>query len=155
LTRDDLLQALSNPNVKAFLAVIRSGESSHDDSAYTELFGGEHFTAPPWEHPQESVTVGSLTSSAAGAYQFLSKTWDDISHKYGFEDFSPANQDQAAVALIARRGALEDVKAGRLDAAIRKCAREWASLPYSPYGQPTISIAEASTTFEQFGGSLA
>jgi NAD-dependent dihydropyrimidine dehydrogenase PreA subunit len=47
----------------------------------------------------------------------------------------------------------EDVLAGRLGDAIAKCAREWASLPGSPYGQPTRTMAQARATYEQFGGA--
>jgi len=35
------------------------------------------------------------------------------------------------------------VKAGRFDAAVAKCAKEWASLPGSPYGQPVKTLDQA------------
>ena len=36
-------ETLSNPNVQAFLRVIRAGETSQDDVAYRMMFGGGLF----------------------------------------------------------------------------------------------------------------
>lgn len=155
MTRDDLVLALAHPNVQAFLAVIREGETNQTDTAYRMMFGGELFDAPPWQHPRRAITRNGITSTAAGAPQFLAKTWDGLVAQYGFEDFSPAMQDLGAIALIAGRKALDAVKGGRLDEALRLCAREWASLPGSPYGQPTLSKAKALAIFQQYGGTLA
>lgn len=155
MTRDDLLGFLSHDNVQAFLRVIRQGESSQDDNAYRTIFGGKLFDVPPWEHPNELVRLNGLQSTAAGAYQFLARTWYSLVKQYKFPDFSPSSQDQAAVALIAGRGALNDVIAGRLDAAIRKCAKEWASLPGSPYGQPTQTLKDCREVFAAYGGREA
>ena len=152
----DLQAALSSPNVQAFLAVIRHGEGTSDAAGYGRLFGGASFTDFQ-DHPQKPQTFKLkdgqiLTSSAAGAYQILTRTWKGLVAQYGFTDFSPASQDQAAVALIAGRNALADVLAGRLDLAIQKCAKEWASLPGSPYGQPTISLAKAFQIYQDAAG---
>lgn len=57
--------------------------------------------------------------------------------------------------LIRRRGALADVMAGRLQEAVAKCCREWASLPGSPYHQPTRTLRQAIDTYRRFGGVLA
>jgi muramidase (phage lysozyme) len=149
---EQLADALKHPNLQAFLRVIRAGESSQDDSAYTAMFGGEHFTSFA-DHPRRVITKGRYTSTAAGAYQFLSRTWDGLVRQYGFADFSPASQDLGAVALIAGRGALADALAGRIEAAIAKCGREWASLPGSPYGQPVRTLAQALATYAEFGGT--
>lgn len=153
-TRADLRAALGSPNVAAFLRVIRAGESSQDDSAYTIQYGGKHFEVPPWEHPRTKVTAGRWTSTAAGAYQCLAGTWDALVARYAFPDFSPACQDEGAVALIAGRKALDDVITGRFDEAIAKCGKEWASLPGSPYGQPTMTLEEARDIYERWGGQF-
>lgn len=147
---------LSDRNVQAFLRVIRRGEGTQDEGGYRRLFGGGTFTSFA-DHPRVVVQRfgkgGTLyKSSAAGAYQFLEGTWDETSRAMGLEDFSPANQDFGAVGRIAARGALADVIAGRLEEAIRKCAKEWASMPYSPYGQPVISMATARSVFFSAGG---
>ena len=146
-----ITEALQNPNVQAFLRVIRAGETSQDAIAYSTMFGGGTFQSFA-DHPRIKNSAAGLVSTAAGAYQFLERTWDGLDAKYNFPDFSPATQDFAAVALILGRGALDDVLAGRLEQAIRKCAKEWASLPGSPYGQPTRSMEQARKTYETYGG---
>ena len=151
MTRDDLLEALQSNNVQAFLRLIRQGESSQDDSAYSIMFGGSHFEGFA-DHPRIKHPFGNTFSTAAGAYQFLAGTWDEVARQYNLSDFSPINQDCGAVALLIRRGALEDVKAGRIREAINRCAREWASLPGSNYGQPTQKLKEALEVFAAYGG---
>lgn len=147
-----------HPNVRALLAVIRRGEGTADAAGYRRMFGGELFDSYA-DHPRKRITktLGgkAITSTAAGAYQFLASTWDETARALGLQDFSPASQDLAAVGRIAARGALDDTKAGRLDAALPKIAKEWASMPGSPYGQPTISTAAAWATFANAGGVVA
>ena len=155
MTRDDFQAALQHTNVVAFLHLIRAGETNQTDDAYRELFGGALFDAPPWQHPHRAVTVGRLTSTAAGAYQFLAKTWDGLVSQYQFEDFSPANQDLAAVALVAQHDALDDVIAGRITDAVEKCRKEWASLPGAGYGQPERTFQQALLTYKIYDGQVA
>jgi muramidase (phage lysozyme) len=151
-------QFLGNANVAAFLRVIRACEGTADEDGYRRMFGGALFNS--WaDHPRKAQTFrlkkgGTLTSTAAGAYQFLSRTWDGLVRRYGFEDFSPANQDLGAVALLDGRGALMDLVRGDLDAAVKKCAREWASLPGSPYGQPVKTLAFVHKVYADHGGQL-
>ena len=157
MNRDDLRAALGDANVAAFLAVIDLGEHgphADDEDRYRTIFGGSKFDAPPWEHPRRPITAAGLTSTAAGRGQFLARTWDGLRLRYGFPDFSPECQDEAMVALIAGRGALDDVRAGRFEQAIQKCAKEWASLPFSPYGQPTLTLAAASMRYLERGGRI-
>lgn len=153
-----LIEALDHPNVRAFLRMLRHGEGTASDDGYRVMFGGERFDSFA-DHPRRAITkkLGGtpITSTAAGAYQFLSRTWDGLVAQYGFRDFSPKNQDLGAVALILGRKALEDVVAGRFEEAVRKCNREWASLPGSPYGQPVVTMARARQEYEKHGGSYA
>lgn len=142
---------LDNANVQAFLRVIRTGEGTADGAGYRRIFGGQLFNSYA-DHPRIKVTKSGITSTAAGAYQFLSSTWDETRRVMGLGDFSPANQDLGAVGRIAARRALDDVLAGRFDSAVRKCAWEWASLPGSPYGQPVISWERARDVFASAGG---
>lgn len=130
---------LRNPNVQAFLALIRKTEGA----GYTTLFGGGTVESLD-DHPRIAVTrtLGGkpITSTAAGAYQFLSRTWDECAKALGLPDFSPPSQDSAAVYLLDRRKALPAILEGDWTTAIERCNREWASLPGSPYGQPTKSL---------------
>ena len=131
---------LGNERVRAFLALIRKTEGA----GYNTLFGGGTFEGYA-DHPRQRITrkLGGrdLTSTAAGAYQFLARTWDECKPACGLPDFSPTSQDIAAIFLIDRREALEDVLEGDWKSAIAKTNREWASLPGSPYGQPTKALA--------------
>jgi lysozyme len=132
-----------SPNQKAFLDVIATCEGA----GYTTLYGGGTFEGFD-DHPRKAVTAGRWTSTAAGRYQILSRTWDDFCRFAGPLDFSPDSQDACALWLIDRRGAGPDVEAGRLEDAVAKCNREWASLPGSPYGQPTHSLDFCRQVFD-------
>jgi len=142
-------------NLAAFLAMIRAGEGTAGPNGYRTLVGGGLFYGYA-DHPRQSVYLPSLGihSTAAGAYQFLARTWDSI--RGNLPDFSPASQDAAAVALIKRRGAYADVLAGRLALALEKCSWEWASLPPFRYsGQGTLSAGRASQIYADAGGHIA
>lgn len=144
---------LGNRNVQAMLRVIRKGEGTADAGGYNRMFGGATFESFA-DHPRQANKRWGITSTAAGAYQALSSSWDETARIMGLKDFSPENQDMFALGRIAARRALEDVKAGRLEAAVRKLNREWASLPESPYGQHTITWDAARAAFASAGGNL-
>lgn len=140
--------------MQAFLRLIRLAEGTSDDLGYRRLVGGGEFSVPPWRHPNKRVFIPRyyVYSTAAGAYQFLHRTWAGLVDQYGFTDFCPANQDMGAVALIAGRGALDDVRAGRIELAIDKCKKEWASLPGSRYGQRTEELDTLLAEYAKHGG---
>ena len=145
---------IQNENVQAFLALIRHCEGA----GYTTLFGGG-IVENTDDHPRIAVTrtLGGkpITSTAAGAYQFLSRTWDECVNALGLTDFSPPNQDRAALYLIERRRALPAVMEADWTTAIERCNREWASLPGSPYGQPTKSLAYCLAFLQNLKGGGA
>lgn len=151
-------QDVTHPNIQALLRVIRRGEGTADEGGYKRLFGGGSFASFA-DHPRQKITrpmgTKKITSSAAGAYQFLASSWDETARIMGLKDFGPASQDRAAVGRIAARGALDDAKAGRFDVAVKKIATEWASMPGSPYGQPVISLQTARATYASAGGTTA
>ena len=143
-------------NMFAFLTMLRYGEGTLGPNGYRTMFGGGLFGSFA-DHPRKYIRRKSgtkyITSSAAGAYQFLAKTWDDCAATLDLQDFSPTSQDRAAVYLIHRAGATTDVKAGRLDRAVKKCNRTWASLPGSPFGQPVVTMEKVRELFKEFGGT--
>ncbi|MEW6258034.1 MAG: glycoside hydrolase family 104 protein [Pseudomonadota bacterium] len=154
MVKGNLMQTgidLENANLRAFLRMIRYSEGTDGAHGYRMLFGGRLFSGYA-DHPRISVRASGYTSTAAGAYQILSRTWDDV--RDGLKDFGPASQDEAAARLIRRRGALDDVYAGRFADAVRKVAREWASLPGSPYGQPVRTMAQVTAAYAAAGGSF-
>lgn len=151
MTRDELLAIAREPNVAAFLRVIRACEGTAADSGYRMLFGGELVDTFA-DHPRKLVRKSGYASTAAGAYQFLERTWDGLRTQYGLPDFTPSMQDAGAVALLIRRKALDAVRAGRLAEAVDLTNDEWASLPGSPYGQPTRTLDFVRKVFAMHGG---
>lgn len=155
MNRADLQAALNNTNVCAFLKAIRLGEGTSDDAGYHRIVGGKMFTDDS-QHPNVRVWIEryKVWSTAAGAYQIVNRTWRGLLKEYDFPDFSPDCQDEAAVALIAGRKALEDVKEGRFAKAVEKCADEWASLPGSDAGQRTESFDAVLAVYLANGGTV-
>lgn len=142
-----------SPNLRAFLAVLRACEGTAGPNGYRTLFGGTLFNSYD-EHPRVTIHASGYASTAAGAYQILASSWDDYRAKTGAgKEFTPDAQDAYAVwAIRDKRKALDDVEAGRLDEAIAKCAKEWASLPGSPYGQPTRTLDYCRGVYRAAGG---
>ena len=141
--------------IRAFMCAIKYGEGTNGSNGYEINVGGKLFTKDYGkdfsDHPR--YYVKSLNSSAAGAYQIKSSTWDMILKKYkktyDITDFSPINQDKACLILIKHiRNALELIADEKIDEAVRsrtdndkkRLHYEWASMPDSPYGQRTITM---------------
>ena len=149
-------------NLTAFLTMIRACEGTDTDDGYRALFGytptnGKVFDNGYVRHPDIkspfTQTDGHLNySSAAGAYQFIYSTWNELQQKLNLPDFSPESQDAAATELIRECGALSDIEAGYLSAAIDKCAGIWASLPASHYPQPKRTFQFALDAYTEAGG---
>jgi len=152
-------EAVTNNNVQAFLKAIRWAEGTAGVDGYRTMFTGKLFDGydkhPNIKHCIPLRSGGQLCSTAAGAYQFLFSTWSYLKIRLQLSDFSPANQDLAAVELIREKGALEDVLAGNFDLAVTKVNKVWASLPGSPYGQPVKTLAQLQSVYTNEGGTIA
>jgi muramidase (phage lysozyme) len=140
-------------NLKAFLLMIQHAEGTIGENAYRMFFGGELFTDYS-VHPNRAIHKSGITSTAAGAYQFLFRTWSSLKQQLKLSDFSPKNQDVAAIELIRQKGALPDVLAGRISIAIVKVQKIWASLPGAGYGQRELRMEELLRFYERAGGTL-
>ncbi|KGD11662.1 lysozyme [Burkholderia pseudomallei] len=144
-------------NREAFLTMIRVSEGTAATEGYRTLFGGELFSGFT-DHPRRIVTRTmngrSISSSAAGAYQFLKRTWDEIAMRLDLPDFSPKSQDAAALELIRAAGALGDVDAGQFALAVHKVRRIWASLPGAGYGQPEQNLEQLQAAYQAAGGVI-
>lgn len=142
--RQQLEQLLNNPNARKMLDLIANAEGVKH--GYNTLFGNQRFdslNAHPNIRKQFRQTDGKTnTTTAAGRYQFLNPTWQNLAKRYGLKDFSPQNQDLAALALIAQKGALKNVINGDFKGAVGKLGGTWASLPSSPYAQPKKTYAQ-------------
>ncbi|NBW80145.1 hypothetical protein EBR21_00170 [bacterium] len=141
------------PNVKAFLDTIAFAEGTEDHYDYIFTFSRFFSYA---DHPRELRCSGRLCSDAAGRYQFLSTTWDNLARRLGLNDFSPENQDRAAVQLIKDAGVYGTVAGisnfNEFANAAYGVSATWASMPGSPYGQPTYSASTLYSKFNTFLG---
>lgn len=148
----------ADSNVRAFLDMIAYAEGTAGPDGYRTLFGGRLFDSYA-DHPRQLFTFKNsrgetLKTSAAGRYQFLQGTWDELKRKLGLQDFGPASQDLGAIELIRQRGALNDVRAGRVVDAIAKVRSVWASLPGAGYAQPERSITNLLAAYQNAGGAV-
>lgn len=141
--RKKIQLANMNSNVNAFLQTIKYSEGAD----YNMFFGGSTFSDYS-KHPDIVHTIDGVSSTAAGAYQFLFSTWQDLQNRLQLEDFSPKNQDLAAIELINERNALQDVMNGNFQNAINKLRETWTSFKVR-------DIADLQNTFQNNGGQLA
>jgi len=126
-------------NVEKFLMLITHTEGTdRQKTPYNELFGFTNFIGYE-KHPEILIKASNYSSTAAGRYQILKRTAKMLKMK----DFTPESQDLAAIKLIKQAKAYDDVVAGNWEKAILKTNKVWASLPGSPYGQPTHKMTDA------------
>ncbi len=142
------LKYLITPERRALLNTIRYAEGTWKegkDLGYRTMFGGGVFKDLS-RHP-DRVVVNLYSSAAAGAYQFIPTTWMVVAKELNLPNFQPQHQDQAALHLVNKRGALKEIdNIGLTRSAMARLAPEWASFPNltgrSSYGQPVKSHTE-------------
>jgi muramidase (phage lysozyme) len=156
-------QFRNTPEGRALLGVIRYAEGT---AKYKEphrvFFSGERIPSLA-QHPNRVIRTKSFPrgSTAAGAYQFLTPTWNQQAQKLGLRSFGPTEQDIAALDLARNRlidlGGLSYLKQkGLTREALAALAPEWASLPTmegrSYYGQPVKGASELQKVYQQYYG---
>lgn len=158
--------AAGGQNVCAFLDLIGFSEATtttpRSDDGY-DVNVGQTLFAGYDQHPRIAVRTRWGWSDAAGRYQIMAAipgvirtdTWDWASRACKVSDFRPLSQDVVAIYLIKRRGALEDVRAGRIAVAVEKCRKEWASLPGAGYGQREHALDLLVEEYRKAGGQLS
>jgi lysozyme len=144
------------PERRALLNTIRYAEgtwANGHDVGYRIMFGGS--VMPHLKrHPNKVNYSRRYASAAAGAYQFMPFTWAMATRALGLPGhFHPQAQDQAAIYLIQRRGALHLADRGQLTPELTaKLAPEWASFPtlagHSYYGQPVKRYQELRAFYD-------
>jgi muramidase (phage lysozyme) len=144
------------PERRALLNTIRFAEGTWaqgQDVGYRIMFGGGLMPGLD-RHPDRVISTGRYASAAAGAYQFMPFTWALASRTLRLQGFGPDVQDQAALFLIQRRGALGLADQGVFTPHLAaKLAPEWASFPTlagrSYYGQPVKRYALLKAFYER------
>jgi len=155
-------------NMRAFLDMIGKSEGTSNslhtinggyDIIVTGINGKPERFANYTDHPfangrkAKQINEHGLYSTASGKYQILYKFWPYYKRVLHLKDFSPKSQDQVAVQMINESGALGDVEEGRIEQAIKKCSRIWASLPGNQYGQKTHKVETLLAYYKGFGGT--
>lgn len=144
-----------SPERRALLNTIRYAEgtwTNGEDTGYRVLFGGRVVSSLD-RHPDVVQYSSGYASAAAGAYQFMPATWGEAAQRLSLRNFGPLSQDQAALYLIEKRGALHLADAGAMTPELaNKLAPEWASFPTysgrSYYGQPVKRFNELKRFYE-------
>ena len=146
-------------NMTAFLQMVARSEGTDiipdSDNGYRVLVGGGIFESYA-DHPRKLVQLQpNLASTAAGRYQILARIYDHYKVQLHLPGFSPLSQDKIAIQLVRECHAEEDIEAGRLQDAIRKCSSRWASLPGASYGQHEQTENFLMTAYLEAGGTVA
>ena len=143
------------PERRALLNTIRYAEgtwANGHDVGYRIMFGGSLMPTLD-RHPDRVIYSSRYASAAAGAYQFMPFTWNMVIQRLGLTGFGPDSQDQGALYLIQRRGALHLADRGEMTAELAaRLAPEWASFPTlagsSYYGQPVKRFDDLRRFYE-------
>lgn len=148
------------PERRALLNTIRYAEgtwANGQDIGYRVMFGGGLMPSLD-AHPNRVIRTRRYASAAAGAYQFMPPTWRNVTRALGFSlngpnAFGPQVQDQGALYLIQRRGALNLADQGQFTPELsHRLSPEWASFPtragHSYYGQPVKRFHELRRFYE-------
>ena len=141
-------------NQRAFLDLIAWSEGTSrvagSDDGYNVIVGGTLFHGYG-DHPRKRVRLDSKRfSTAAGRYRIRARYWDAYRRELNLPDFSPASQDAVALHVISECHALQDVEAGYIVEAVRKCARVWASFSGVGFETRPKSFTTLIGKFEEF-----
>lgn len=131
--RENLAYFNQYANVRAFAYMTMRAEGTLKHGYYT-YFGGSRLPSLA-AHPNRAVKIGRYTSSASGAFQFLSPTWAGLKAKLGLTDFSEDSQNAAFVELLREKNALQVLLSGDFDRTVYLVRKVWASFPGAGYGQ--------------------
>ena len=159
--------------IRAFMRMLRVGEGTENEKGYTTMYSGVQFTDFS-KHPENVITAGNYSSSAAGAYQIMRYTWwwlggekltdgnkkanvyeenHDYIKKYNVPDFNQESQDKLCVIILKhkRPGSLDLITKNQIKASLEQYGSyEWASLPPGRYGQPTQTMDVALAKYEEY-----
>ncbi len=169
--------------VRAYMRMLRVGEGTGEiiksfdkktnkviyvandfEKGYTTAFGGNKISDLS-DHPRRNYGG----SSAAGAYQVMTYTWDDTNlslkrEKHNINSFRKESQDKFCIVLMKYHAGCSEfidlIIKGDIENATRKCgSRIWASLPckgdnsrYKFEGklQPATPMKDVLEHFEKF-----
>ena len=150
---------LTNANVRAFLKAIGDAEGGEYDFKFGAVKGRKN---DPWRFTDFSTHPGpgkGGVTTAAGLYQITKPTWHDHGEDgMGLTDFTPETQDLIAVSILRRRGVIEKIKEGDVEAGVSQASRQWAALPKGHgqtgrYNQPYVEFEHFEAVYKSEGGA--
>lgn len=158
-------------NLRAFLDAIAVFESEPGPDGYRRLYArqGRRYFDSFDVHPAEGGWPGErlpdeqciaagfkpgCVSTAAGRYQITLSTYRRVAPRLGITDFTPQSQDALAIELIREKDALELVETGRVEQAIARLRRVWASMPAAGYQQREHSLDRWVQAYADAGGAV-
>lgn len=148
-------------NITAFLDTLAVSEGTDNGKQKTECDGydvivGGSLAFSTAKHPNKLVKLSkTLSSTAAGRYQFLKRTWDALQKQLKLPDFGPESQDKACIQLLKECGAYKLIQEGKFDEAVHAARKIWASLPGAGYGQLEQDLNHLRQTYVSKGGTLS
>ncbi|EJF55182.1 RHS repeat-associated core domain protein [Saprospira grandis DSM 2844] len=145
-------------NVRAFLSTIKTAEGHGIEQTYDVLWGYKAYMKPEQRdgdaephlyHPMKQRKGWGDLGSASGAYGFTMAGWEDYGLKKGYPNFDGKYQDQAAVYVLERYGALDFVKKGEWEKALPNInVYQWPSLPGGNSGQQGLTLEQTREVFK-------
>lgn len=143
-------------NARKYLSRLAAAEGTakKPNNGYSTLFGGSQF-ADFSDHPRQFFKHNGTITSAAGRYQITASSWDDARKALDLKDFSPANQDQAAMWLARRAGQGENIESGHFYAADRGLDNVWTGLRQYTRGGDVNNRGGKALDYAARAGNLA
>ena len=140
-------------------ATIKFAEGTHrmGEKSYNTGFGYSMFDDLS-KHPDKLYKTGGKPTSAAGAYQFITTTWNRAASALDLKDFGPESQERAGEWLTQERGVQTQkpfTTVAELKDAFKKISPEWASIPdpdtgKSAYDGDGVNSARAFEDLRKF-----
>lgn len=118
-----------------FLTFVEGTDTTGEP--YNEIIGFGKFNSFS-KHPNRIVNKHGYYTSAAGRYSITNKTAQELN----MPDFSPRNQDEAAIKLLKNCNAFEYILRSDWLQSIQQASKVWHSLPGSKRGHQLKSIKE-------------
>ncbi|MBO3457272.1 MAG: glycoside hydrolase family protein [Aetokthonos hydrillicola CCALA 1050] len=137
-----------DPYIRALMRTISASEANNN-RPYSLLYGGQHVTDLS-RHPDICVTISvgpnkGNCSTAAGRYQVINSTWDQIALSYHPKpqqlmfwtnySFEPEYQDIVVYRWLSdsrfwKTNISQQLRQGKLDEVLKKLSPTWTSLGY-------------------------
>jgi muramidase (phage lysozyme) len=137
-----------DPYIRGLMRMISTSEAN-DPQPYSLIYGGSRADQLD-RHPSKCVTINAgpnkgNCSTAAGRYQTINTTWNDIAQRYQGKQicfmwkcqysFAPLEQDKVVYAWLSDRkfwgmNISQELRAGRVASVRKRLSATWTSLGY-------------------------